>query len=150
MMRTPKVLDAEEDDEKLSFVTDLIRNGDYDAFELMFKEPMLAFTGCMRSLFRAPDGDKFVACDYSSIETVGTAWVTNCKRLLEVIRSGRDPYKDFGTMFYQKAYEEITRAERQICKPPTLGCTYRLVAGQEKDGVKTGLLAYAENMGVER
>lgn len=149
MMRTPKVLDAEESDEKLSYVTDLIRAGDYDGFDLLFKERMLAFTGCMRSLFRAPDGEKLMAMDYSSIESVGLGWVTNCERLLEVFRSGRDAYKDFGTMFYQKSYDEITRVERQICKPPTLGCGYRLSAGTDKDGVKTGLLAYAENMGVE-
>lgn len=150
MTRTPKLLDAEEDGgEKLSFVTDMIRRGDYDGFDLMFKEPMLAFTGCMRGLFRAPDGRHFVTCDYASVESVGLGWVTGCERMLDVFRNGRDVYRDFGTMFYNKPYDEITRAERQICKPPALGCGYRLGPGVDNDGVKTGLLAYAENMGVE-
>lgn len=149
MTVTPKLLDAEESDEKLTFVTDLIRAGDYDGFELVMEEPMLGFTGCMRSLFRAEYGNEFMVCDYSSVESAGLGWVSGCGRLLEVFHSGRDPYKDFGTMFYQKPYEAIDRAERQICKPPTLGCGYRLSAGKEVDGVKTGLLRYAENWGVE-
>lgn len=150
MKRTPKLLDAEEDDEKLTCVTDMIRRGDYDNLDLMLQEPMLGLSGCMRSLFRAPDGRQFSVSDYSSVESVGLAWVSRCERMLDVFRNGRDVYKDFGTLFYQKAYDEITRAERQICKPPALGCGYRLGPGKElDDGRKTGLLAYAENMGVE-
>lgn len=150
MMRTPKVLDAEDDEgRKLTFVTDMVRQGDYDGFNLLFSEPMLAFTGCMRGLFRALDGEKFLTCDYRSIESVGLGYLTQCDRMLDVFRNGKDIYTDFGTDFYRKPYEEITRAERQICKPPALGCGYRLGPGTEKDGIKTGLLAYAENMGVE-
>jgi DNA polymerase len=142
LTRTPKALDAEEDGgEKLSRITDYIRRGEYDGFDLLFDEPMEAFTGCMRGMFRAPPGKEFRVCDLSSIESVGLGYIARCERLLNVFRNGFDAYKDFGAMFYQKPYEEITRAERQVCKPPTLGCGYRL-------GPK-GLLTYAENMGVD-
>lgn len=149
MKRTPKILDPEDNDEKLTVATDLIRNGDYDGFDLFINEPMEGLTGCMRSMFRAPDGQEFKVCDYKSVESAGLAWLTGCKRLLNVFREGRDPYLDFGILFYNKAYEAITRAERQICKPPALGCGYRLSAGEIRDGVKSGLLAYADNMGIE-
>lgn len=149
MTRTPKIFDAEHSDVKLTYVTDLIRAGDYDAFDDLFiDEPMMAFTGCMRGMLRAEDGSEFVTADLASIESAVIAWVTNCERLLNVFRTGRDPYLDFGTEFYRKAYEEITRAERQMCKPPALGCGFRLGPGREIDGVKTGLLGYADNMGV--
>jgi DNA polymerase len=148
MKRTPKVFDAEESDEKLSFVTDLIRSGRYDKFDLLC-EPMLALTGCMRGMFRAPEGYAFRTCDFKSVESAGLAWVTRCKQLLSVFANNLDPYKDFGTEFYRKAYEDITSFERQICKPPALGCGYRLGPGRDEDGVKTGLLKYAEDMGVE-
>lgn len=141
MTRTPKLLDAEETDEKLSFVTDLIRNGDYDGFDLVLTEPMLGFTGCMRSLFRAPEGYVFVTCDLAQIEFIGLGWVAECLRIIDVYLSGRDPYKDFGVDFYKKQYEEINGAERQICKPPVLACGYRLG--------RIGLVIYAENMGVD-
>lgn len=150
MKRTPKLLDAEHDATKLTYVTDLIRAGNMDGLELAVPEPMIALSGCMRSMFRCRDGEEFKTSDLSSIEMAVSAWVTNCKRMLRVLRDGRDPYKDFGTEFYRKSYDEITREERGICKPPCLGCTYRLGPGKElENGKKTGLLGYAENMGVE-
>jgi len=60
MKRTPKLLDAEEDDTKLTIVTDLIRDGDYAGLEFFLAEPLLGLSGCMRSLFRAPDDDLFM------------------------------------------------------------------------------------------
>ena len=150
LMRTPKEFEVEDnDDDKLSFVTNLIRSGDYGGFDLVLKEPMLAFTGVMRSMFRAPEGQQFVTSDYSSIESVGLAWLSGCERLLDVFRNGRDAYKDFGVEFYNKPYDLITKFERQVVKPACLGCGYRLSAGKDIDGVKTGLLGYAENMGIE-
>lgn len=149
MKRTPKMLDPEEDDEKLTIATEIIRAGDYDGFDLFINEPLEAMTGCMRGMFRAPDGYELKACDYKSVESAGLGWAAGCTRLLDVFREGRDAYLDFGTLFYNKPYDKVTRAERQICKPPALGCGYRLSAGEIIDGVKSGLLAYADNMGVE-
>lgn len=153
LMVTPKLIDPEEDAaEKLTTITNMIREGDYDAFGLMIDEPMRAFTGTMRSMFRVEDNEQteFQVADLKSIESAVIAWVTQCPRLLGVFNDGKDPYKDFGTEFYKKAYDDITRAERGICKPPALGCGFRLSGGQIlSDGTKTGLLAYAENMGVK-
>lgn len=150
MKRTPKMLDAEEDDTKLSFVTNLIRDGDMSNLELAVGEPMIALSGCMRSMFRCPDGEEFKTADLKSIESAVIAWVTKCKRLLKVFREGRDPYRDFGMEFYRKAYDAITREERNICKPPALGCGFRMGPGKIlPNGKKTGLIAYAENMGVD-
>jgi hypothetical protein len=120
MMRTPKILD--DNVPKLSFVTDLIRTGDYDGLELVIGEPMLALTGCMRGLFRAPEGQEFITGDVIGAESVGLGYLARCERLLNVFREGRDPYKDFGMEFYNKPYDAITKEERGICKPPTLGC----------------------------
>lgn len=150
MKRTPKLLDAEEDDTKLSLVTDLIRAGNMDGLELMVGEPMVALSGCMRSMFRCPDGEEFQTADLKSIESAVIAWVTKCKRLLRVFREGRDPYKDFGKEFYQKSEDRITREERNVCKPPCLGAGFRMGPGKElENGKKTGLVGYAENMGVD-
>jgi DNA polymerase len=67
-----------------------------------------------------------------------------------VFKEGRDPYRDFGKEFYKKAEAEITSEERGICKPPALGCGFRLGPGKElPNGKKTGLMGYAENMGVD-
>jgi DNA polymerase len=150
MKRTPKLLDAEEDDTKLRIVTDLIRAGNMLGLELMVGEPMVALSGCMRSMFRCPEGEEFQTADLKSIESAVIAWVTKCKRLLRVFRENRDPYKDFGKDYYGKPEEEITRAERNDVKPPALGCGFRMGPGKElENGKKTGLIGYAENMGVD-
>ena len=150
LKRTPKLLDAEKSDAKLTYVTDLIRAGDMAGLEIAVPEPMTALSGCMRSMFRCPDGEEFATGDLKSIESAVIAWVTKCKRLLKVFRDGRDPYRDFGMEFYKKAYDAITSEERNICKPPALGCGFRMGPGKElENGKKTGLLGYAENMGVD-
>lgn len=148
MTRTPKVLEAEKDATKLDIATNIIRAGDYDALDLYIREPMVALTGTMRGMFRAPDGRNFTVCDFSSIESVGLGYQAGCERMLDVFRNGRDIYRDFGTAFYKKAYDEVTSAERQICKPPALGCGYRLSAGRDDGFVQTGLMKYASDMGI--
>jgi len=149
LQRTPKFLDPEKSSERLDTVTDLIRQGDYEIFPLLVEEPMAVFGGTMRGMFRASPGHMLHICDYSSIEAVGLAWASRCERMLNVFRSGRDIYRDFGVSLYRKAYEDITSAERQVCKSACLGCGYGLGPGKVlEDGNMTGLLAYAANMGV--
>jgi hypothetical protein len=119
LARTPKVF---EDTAKLDCATDLIRRGDYDAFDLFVDEPMMVFAGLMRGMFRAADDEELHVCDYASVESAGLAWIAGCQRLLNVFRDGRDPYRDFGTLFFKKPYDEITKEERNIGKAPCLGC----------------------------
>jgi DNA polymerase len=145
--RTPKNI---ENYELLSQATELVRAGDYDALELFAGEVMNTLVGTVRSAFRAPEGYEFVVCDLSSIESCVIGWLFNCKRLLQVFRSGLDAYKDFATILYNVEYEEVTKEQRNICKPPVLGAGYRLGGGElTKEGKKTGLWGYAENMGIK-
>lgn len=132
----------------LESVTESIRTGDYEGLALTVKEPMNALAGTVRSLVRAPEGFDLIAADLASIETCVIAWVSGCERLLNVFRSGLDAYKDFGTELYVKAYEDITKTERTNSKPAVLGCGFRLGGGDLREGKKTGLWGYAENMGI--
>lgn len=157
LMRTPKDL---EHDDTLTRTTQFIIDKDIEGLELMVGEPMTALTGCMRSAIRAANQRELRVCDLSSIETCVVAWLTGCKRLLWVINSGLDPYKDFavilykgcyalpGTAEYKAAYDEVTKAERNNSKPAVLGACYRLGGGDMHEGKKTGLWGYAESMGV--
>lgn len=143
--RTPKNI---EDDERLMLVSGYIESGDYDALELFVKEPMSALVGTIRSAFKAPDGYYFVVSDLASIETCVIGWLAGCKRLLQVFRDGRDAYKDFATELYSVPYDLVTKAQRTDSKPAVLGAGYRLGGGDMKEGKKTGLWGYAENMGI--
>jgi DNA polymerase len=148
MTRTPKLLDPEHDDTKLSIATDLIRGGNYDGFDLFINEPMEALTGCMRGMFRAPKGYELRTADYKSVETAGLAWIAQCPNLLKIFSDKLDPYRFFGSLWYKKPMDQINSFERQLSKPPMLACGYRLSPGENRDGVLSGLIAYADNMGV--
>lgn len=138
-----------ESEKLLVQMTEIIRENDYDALTLYRKEPLDALAGLVRSSVRAPKGKKLVVCDLSSIESVVIGWVARCERLLNVFREGKDAYKDFATELYNVLYEEVTKQMRKMAKPATLGAGYRLGGGEIKEGKKTGLWGYAENMGVE-
>lgn len=155
--RTPKALEAES---TLALTTEFIRQDDMEGLELMIEEPMTALVGCLRSAVRAANGKQLRVCDLSSIETCVVAWLSECKRLLWVIKSGLDPYKDFavilykgcyaqpGTPEYISAYESVQKFERNNAKPAVLGACYRLGGGDMAKGKKTGMWGYAENSGV--
>lgn len=144
LVRTPKQLEH-----LIHEATQAIKDNDYDLLCLLLKEPMVTITGVMRSSIRAKDGEEQRVADLSAIETRVTGWLSGCSRLIEVFAKHLDPYIDFATDLYKKPYEEVTKAERQVSKPPVLGCTYRLGGGELREGKRTGLWGYAESMGVD-
>jgi DNA polymerase bacteriophage-type len=138
--------------------------------------PLDAVSSCIRGAFQAPDGYKFVVADLSSIETRVLAWLAKCQPLIDVFAQGLDPYLDFGAFWFKKAYDEVTKGERQLAKPAVLGCGYMLSGGdwrmdccgrlrdetraiemnmeyctckKKGDEFKSGLWGYAENMRTE-
>lgn len=149
--RTPKCIEPDNGDiRKLNITTECLRKGRYDELALWMKEPMEAIVGCIRSAFRAEDDHEFRVCDLASIESVVTGWLTDCKWFQEVLGTGKDIYKSFAMHIYDKAYDEVSKFERGMAKPATLGCGYRLGGGFETEDFKrTGLWGYAENMGID-
>lgn len=96
----------------------------------------------VRVALRAPEGYKLVIIDSSQIEVRVLGFLAGENKLLDVFRRGEDIYKHFGaTELFHKPIEEITKAERQMSKPPVLA------AGFGQSGV--GLAAYAKRMGVD-
>ena len=138
----------------LELAIELLKDRDTDGLRWCFKSPVLdVAASCLRPVFRARSGHHFQIADLSSIENVVLGWISDCSRILHVARTGLDAYKDFATEMFGKPYDQITKEERNIAKPPTLGCGYRLSAGGEiinadGDKILTGLLAYASAMGV--
>lgn len=149
--RTPKWLEPEDhiNFDRLDYCNSLIEMGDYHTLGLFAGEQMDAVAGCVRSTIQAHEGKKLVVCDLSSIESVVIFWITDCERGLNVFRNGMCAYKDFATTLYSVPYEEVTKGQRSGAKPAVLGAGYRLSGGELKNGEKTGLWAYAENMGVQ-
>lgn len=141
----------------LDVAIDLLTKGDYDGIQKTFKASVLdVASSCIRPVFRAPTEQSQILAisDLNAIEPRVSAWISGCETVLDIYRNGLDGYKMFAVEVFKKPYEEITKEERNLCKPPFLGCSYRLSGGEEiinSDGIVeyTGLLAYSRAMGIE-
>jgi len=165
-----------EDLDNVKKARNLIYGDDYDGLKTAFvtKEkkyysPLIIAKNVIRTVFVAPEGQRFNVCDLNAIETRVGAWVAGCDLLLKVFTDGKDPYLDFAAKIYGIPYEKLwadykgkngkeaqiaAKRMRQIAKPGVLGAIYRLGGGgwgRDKNGdrIKTGLWGYAEAMGVD-
>ena len=108
---------------------------------LLHDSVMAPLVSLIRNAVTAPRGKMLVVVDLSSIESVVIGYFAGCETINQVFAEGRDLYRHFGSMVYGKPEVDVTKEERQFCKPPVLGCGYGL-------GPK-GLVQYGASMGVE-
>lgn len=113
----------------------------YSGLKLLYGDCQGLLSDLIRPVITAPPWKELVVCDLSSIESRVLGWIADCQWINGVFASGLDTYKSFASSLFHKPYEEVTKKERNICKPPVLGCGFGL-------GWK-GLIGYAEGMGVE-
>lgn len=107
---------------------------------ILDKDPMWAAKALIRSCISAPEHKVLGVADYKSIENVIIAWVAGEERVLDLHRKGLDEYKDFAADLFSIKYDEVTKAQRTMCKPIILGAGYNLGA--------VGLVSYADGYGV--
>ena len=128
--------------EQMATAIGLIKSRDVETLDALYDTVNIpdVLASVIRCAIRARPGKVMTVADLASIESVMLAWAANSEYMLDLFRDGRDIYKDFATHWLKVPYNEVTKAMRQLCKPPTLGCGYLLGA--------VGLLAYADAMGV--
>ena len=138
----------------------LFETGDVSRVVDVVEDPMGAMAGATRTAIQAPPGHVFIVFDFAAIENVVLGWLSGDRKILEVFEKGLDPYLAFATELYGQSYASLLReakagnkVKRTIAKPAVLGCGYMLGPGEERetdDGEieSTGLLGYAQNMGV--
>ena len=112
-----------------------------ELFEACYDNPLEALGSCVRSVIAAPPGQRLVVADLSSIESRVLGWLTGCKRINETFAAGKDTYQVFAQDWLKVPYDQVTKTQRNLSKPPDLGCGYGLGA--------SGLVKYADNMGVK-
>jgi DNA polymerase len=104
-------------EDNVIFAIDAILDGmEPDGLRLLFGRPLDVVSSCLRGVFKAPVGQKFVVCDYTSIEAIVLAWLADDQALLDVFRRGEDVY-----VYTAKA---IGSASRQLGKVLVLACGY--------------------------
>lgn len=102
--------------------------------------------GRLRHALQAPPGHTLVVGDSSQVEVRVLAWRARDEALLQIIRDkdagiGPDVYAAFAAdNLYGKPWQEVTKQERDMGKPPVLACGFGMS--------EAGLVAYAANMGL--
>ncbi|RMG69534.1 MAG: hypothetical protein D6711_19175 [Chloroflexi bacterium] len=119
---------------------ELIKARDADTIDCLYDSVTEVLSGCIRAAIRAEPGNTLVVADLSAIENRVLAWIADDAEMLNIFETGLDPYKKFAVEMFGKKYEEITKKERKLAKPPVLGCGYML-------GAK-GLQKYSEGYGI--
>lgn len=118
----------------------IVREGDIELLTLLYPNHSQVLGSLVRSAIVAPPGKMLVVADLSSIESVVLAWCAESQYLLDLFRSGRDPYTDFATLLFNIPYDQVTKQQRNLCKPATLGGGFGLGG--------PGLQAYAAGFGL--
>lgn len=69
----------------------------------------------------APEGHKIVGFDLSNIEVRVNLYIAGQQDQLDIISSGLDMYRDFGSKVFNTGYDDITKGQRFIAKTAVLG-----------------------------
>jgi DNA polymerase len=96
---------------------------------LVYPSPLTVLSAALRGFIRAEPGKLFVAVDYSQIELRVLAWLAGEEELLELLRSGHDPYIHFAAKYmYDVDPSTISKEDvrRQIAKSALLGAQYQI------------------------
>ena len=120
---------------------DIIASGSREFLAALCGDVTDALSSCVRCAVTAPPGYALAVCDWSSIESRVLGYIADDRNLNAVFENNLDPYKAYASVLFSTPYNEITKAQRNYAKPPSLGCGYRLGAN--------GLVDYAAAMGVE-
>ena len=96
----------------------------------------------LRNAIMAPDGYVVVAGDLSQIEPRVLAWLSDYEDMLNIFRSGEDPYAQFGARMFNipGMTKESHPALRQSAKSALLGCGYGLGWASFASQLMTGFL----------
>ena len=102
---------------------------DLDSVNLLYGDPMVAASTCLRGMIVPAPGHDFIGADYSSIEGRVLAWLAGEETALDVYRSGKDPYKVAASAIYKVPYSEVSKPQRQIGKVAELALGFQGAVG---------------------
>ncbi len=97
---------------------------------MLWEEPLIVLAKSCRGALRASPGKELYAADFNAIEARMLAWMSNNEAMLELFRSGGDPYLAMASAIYRRECTKADKAERQMGKRAVLGLGYAM--GWEK------------------
>ncbi len=82
----------------------------------------------IRSTFTPTDGRVFLSADYSQIELVVLAYMSDDADLIEAFRRGEDIHQYTASLIFNKNLDKVTQKERRIAKTINFGIIYGMSA----------------------
>jgi DNA polymerase len=92
---------------------------------MVYGSVMMLLKSCIRSMFMAAPGNKFICGDFSSIEGRVLAWLAGEDAILQAYRDGLCAYRLAAMGIFGVAYDAVTKAQRQIGKVIELACGFQ-------------------------
>jgi DNA polymerase len=91
----------------------------------LYDEPLEALSSCLRGMIIPSEGCRFIASDFSQIESRVLKYLAGDDTGLDAYRNGLDIYKVNAAAAFKTYYEGVTKAQRTIGKVIELACGYQ-------------------------
>ena len=110
----------------LAYARDLVRQGDYEALELLYNSVPDVLSQLIRTAFIPKEGRKFIVADFSAIEARVLSWLAKERWRMDVFESNGDIYcATAGRMFHCNVVKHGENGHlRQKGKQAELACGY--------------------------
>lgn len=105
---------------------ELIRDYNVEAISDKYESIAEMLSSCIRQVFVADNGKKFLIIDYSGIENRVVAWLADDKVLIDRFLNNVDQYKIMAGKIFKKSPDAVSSDERFIGKQVILGCGYSM------------------------
>lgn len=94
--------------------------------DLFHGAPMIRIADCLRAMIKAPPGKKLIACDFSSIEGRGLAWLAGEEKKLSIFRGHGKVYEATACQIYGLTnIDDVNKDQRLIGKVAELAFGYQ-------------------------
>lgn len=138
------------DDRELDVCRAMVKNGEFDAMELLYGDPSEVLSQLVRTGFIPSPGCRFVVSDFSAIEARVIAWVAGESWRLDVFRNGGDIYCESASRIYHVPVVKhgVNGDLRQRGKVAELALGYQGSVGAMKSMDTTGSVPEEEMAGI--
>ena len=102
---------------------------DPDMLRALYGSPMNVISNCLRAMLIAEEGKEFIACDFSSIEARGLAWLAGEESILDLFRRNEGVYEAAAADIFNIAVEQVSKLQRLIGKVAVLALGFGGGAG---------------------
>jgi DNA polymerase len=103
----------------------LFEHRDPELLEMLYGDPMVALSSCLRSMIVPDAGNRLLVADFNAIEARVLAWLAGEQAPLDVFASGQCIYCHAATSIYGRTITKADKEERQIGKVAVLALGYQ-------------------------